>query len=399
MTITFVSNFMNHHQEPLCSRLYETQGVTFTFIQTQPMTKERILGGWALNESMISYVYSWYKDEAFCRKKILESDIVLLGFNKLPKELVYERLSSGKITLRISERIYKEGRWKAISPRGLLAKYMEHIRYNRKPVYMLCADAYAAGDFHLIGAYRKKLLRWGYFPETRLPGEHDVVDGVSDGPVRLCWAGRMIAWKHPEYAIKLAKTLVARGYDFTIQMIGDGALKDDLEIYVRKKHLQQHVIFRETLTPYEVREVMEKSNIFLFTSSYLEGWGAVVNEAMSSACAVVASEEAGSVPYLITNGINGLTFKNGSYESFEKQVLLLMDNRHLRRNLSRAAYDRIVSLWNETEAAKRLVTFCEGLLEGKYKPFTDDGPLSRAPLIKSASFTRTRREGLKQDHV
>lgn len=402
MTITFVSNFINHHQTPLCTKLYETPGVDFVFVQTEKMSKERILGGWAIDESMIAYVRSFQKDEAFCRKRILESDVLLLGFNRLPEDLLDERLSSGKITLRISERIYKEGRWKAISPRGLFAKQKEHLRYKNKPVYMLCADAYAAGDFHLIGAYRNKLLRWGYFPETRLTGERvarDSVDGVSPGAVRLCWAGRMIPWKHPEFAIRLAKTLSEKGYDFTLRMIGGGELRDDLEIEMRALKLQNHVIFCDTMTPYEVRNAMEESNVFLFTSSYLEGWGAVVNEAMNSACAVVASDEAGCVPYLITNGINGLTYSNGSYEMFERQVLRLLEDEELRRKISRAAYARIADLWNETEAAKRLITFCEGLLEGEAEPFDDDGPLSPAPVLKSASFLRTRREGLSQDHV
>ena len=47
---------------------------------------------------------------------------------------------------------------------------------------------------------------------------------------------------------------------------------------------------------------MEKSHIHLFTSNHLEGWGAVVNEAMNSGCAVVANREAGAVPYLIEHG-------------------------------------------------------------------------------------------------
>ena len=40
-----------------------------------------------------------------------------------------------------------------------------------------------------------------------------------------------------------------------------------------------------------------------------EGWGAVVNEAMSSGCAVVADAEAGSVPYLIENSKDGFIYR------------------------------------------------------------------------------------------
>lgn len=47
----------------------------------------------------------------------------------------------------------------------------------------------------------------------------------------------------------------------------------------------------------EVRSYMEKADIYLFTSDFNEGWGAVLNESMNSGCAVVASHAIGSVPF------------------------------------------------------------------------------------------------------
>ena len=38
---------------------------------------------------------------------------------------------------------------------------------------------------------------------------------------------------------------------------------------------------------------MEKCHIHIFTSNHLEGWGAVVNEAMNSGCCEVANVQAG----------------------------------------------------------------------------------------------------------
>ena len=42
------------------------------------------------------------------------------------------------------------------------------------------------------------------------------------------------------------------------------------------------------LKPADVRKEMERADIFLFTSDYKEGWGAVLNEAMNARCAIVA---------------------------------------------------------------------------------------------------------------
>lgn len=162
MTFTFVSNYINHHQIPLCDALYERLGRGFAFIQTMPMEAERVEMGWGVAENEIPYVMCLYEDEYECLKRIMESDVVLFGWTGR-EDIVMPRLQSGKTTLRVSERLYREGQWKAVSPRGLIAKYREHIRYRKENVCMLCAGAYAASDFHLIGAYPDKLFKWGYF--------------------------------------------------------------------------------------------------------------------------------------------------------------------------------------------------------------------------------------------
>ena len=56
---------------------------------------------------------------------------------------------------------------------------------------------------------------------------------------------------------------------------------------------------------------MEKTGIFLFTSDRQEGWGAVLNEAMNSGCAVVASHLIGAVPFLKKKKKNGLVYSSG----------------------------------------------------------------------------------------
>ena len=71
------------------------------------------------------------------------------------------------------------------------------------------------------------------------------------------------------------------------------------------------------------------SHIHLFTSNHLEGWGAVVNEAMNSGCAEVGNSQVGAIPYLIKHKQNGLIYKEGSYEDFLACVLSLFEEKEL----------------------------------------------------------------------
>lgn len=391
MRITFVSNYINHHQLPFCKAMSEYgDDVEFFFVQTMPMEEKRLQMGWGVDDKALTYVVRYYENEEQAKDLILNSDIVLFGWTEDKIwDLEQERLSSGRISFRVSERIYREGQWKFISPRGLKKKYLEHIRYRKMPVYLLCTGAYVASDFHLIKSYPGRMLKWGYFPDAA--GDEAVAKRGS-GRTRICWAGRLIDLKHPEFAVKLAAMLRDFGYDFCLDIVGDGPLKDKLSEMVKELSLADVVNLTGGKDPKEVLSYMRGADIFLFTSNYLEGWGAVVNEAMQSGCAVVASGEAGAVPYLIEDGVNGLIYEDGSYEKFAAKVKYLFDNRNKIPVFGQKARDTINNKWNAKNAATELVRFCTELESGKDPVMAPDGPMSPAPVLSPPGFIRTLQE-------
>ena len=381
MTFTFVSNYINHHQMPLCEALRRELGDDFTFIQTMPMEEERVAMGWGVDVRQLPYVQCLYQDEYACRRTIAESDVVLFGWSQR-EDIAAERLASGRVTMRVSERLYREGQWKAVSPRGLAAKYQEHIKYRRKNVCMLCAGAYTASDFHLIGAYPGKLFRWGYFTRLRTYSEEQFnTMKVQDGRLHIVWAGRFIPLKHPEYVVRLAGTLRDKGCPFFIHMLGDGELEPQIRQDVDQAGLAESFRFYGYTEPEQVRDVMEQCHIHLFTSNHLEGWGAVVNEGMNSGWVEVVNEQVGAAPYLIRHGENGLVYPKDRYGKMEALVLDLFENWETRRRMGRAAYETIRDVWNAEYAAKELLRFAEGLLRGEIVP-GKEGPLTAAPILR-----------------
>ncbi|WP_051594228.1 MULTISPECIES: glycosyltransferase family 4 protein [unclassified Butyrivibrio] len=392
MVITFVSNYINHHQIPFCdamSSLFED--VEFHFVQAMPMEEKRITMGWAVNPKDYPYVSLFYEDKKYCEDLILNSDVVIFGWTEgITSDLERRRLASGKLSFRVSERIYRGSRIKWLTPRGLLKKYDEHIRYRKKPVYLLCAGAYVSADFKLIHAYPRKMLKWGYYPDVK---DRSFKVSETDNKIRLCWAGRFIKLKHPEFAIELCKELEKFGYDYELKMIGDGYMRAELEKAVSDAGLSANVSFQGNLKPEEVTTHMKDSDIFLFTSNYLEGWGAVVNEAMQCGCAVVASKEAGSVPFLIKDGENGLTYKNGDCDEFKKKVLSLFQEKYKILQFAKNGYDTIEKVWNAKNASMEFVRFCREYIDGAVPRPADIGPMSKAEIIKPESILRAMAEG------
>lgn len=89
----------------------------------------------------------------------------------------------------------------------------------------------------------------------------------------ILWVGRLLEWKHPDDALQVAKRLKVAGYVFTMNIIGTGALEQKLKDMIEQYQLNDCVHMLGPMPPESVREYMESSQIFLFTSDRNEGWG------------------------------------------------------------------------------------------------------------------------------
>ena len=380
MKITMISNYINHHQIPFSKAFYEEEGIEYCFIQTEPMEEERVKMGWGLDPKSLPYVKLLYEEEETCKKLIMESDILLVGWQER-EELIKPRLDADKFTIRMSERLYREGQWRAISPRGLLRKYKEHTKYRKGNVYLLCYGAYVPSDFQIVRAYPGKMYRFGYFPETKcFEGNTLFEQKPSLDTVHMVWAGRFMPLKHPEFVTRLARDLKEKGYAFHIHFVGGGELEEELHKQREEWELKDEITMYGFQSPSKVREIMEQSHIHLFTSNYLEGWGAVVNEAMNSGCAEVANSEVGAVPFLIKHEKNGLIYKEGSYEDFRNCVFSLFEDKEKITRYGKAAYESIITEWNAENAARQILRFYDNWQKGVIDPPVS-GPLSIAPVI------------------
>ncbi len=387
MKFTFVSNYINHHQIPFCTAMRDKLGEDFTFIQTEPMEEERIKMGWKQEENL-PYVKYAYQEKQECERLIIESDMVLWG-GLDDETMLKPRLEAGKPVIRYSERLYKTGQWKAISPRGLKKKYYDHTQYRDAQVYLLCAGGFVASDFNIIKAYPNKMFKWGYFPEFREYSEEELDQLFANKPyangerVEIVWAARMIDWKHPDMVVLAAKELLKFKKNFHITMIGTGELEEKIRKKIKRMHLEEYITLAGAKTPEEVREAMEKADFFWMTSDRQEGWGAVMNEAMNSGCMVIAYWKEGATPYLINNGKNGMYYDVWHPQMISGLTNFSMISHRYVQEVGRAAYETIAKEWNAEVAATRLLMIAEDIVAGREPQILwESGPCSKAEIIK-----------------
>ncbi len=375
MKFLFVSNWFTPHQAPLCKAIQKSLQISeFHFLETIPISQDTPVG-WLYTGEKPQYVVSredYLENKASYDQKILDADVVVIG--SAPDDFIIERLKQGKLTFKYSERFYKTPFHLKNIFRRMVGAYLHHGRFQKYPLYMLAASAYTASDASVFGNYKNKCYRWGYFPSFVPHEKQDLLASKSQGStVKLLWAGRMIDWKHPELIVSVAKHLETKKCDFSITVIGDGEMRQMVEGLVKERALDTKVTFVGTKTPEQVREYMDEADIFLFTSDRQEGWGAVLNEAMNSGCAVVADKAIGSVGYLLKHEKNGLIYDDA------KQLPLLVErlvDPELRLRLAGAAYTTIETEWNAQVAAERLVDLSKHLMHNARCDLFQSGPCS-----------------------
>jgi len=371
MKVIFASNYLNHHQLSFSIEMIkETEG-QFIFIATEEISEERVALGYTDMNSKYPWVIKAYQskeEKERAIEQINQADVVIMG--SAPEYLIEQRLRQNKLVFRYSERIFK-------NKGNAIKNFLRRIKYcffnkNIKRCYMLCASAYAAMDYSKLSLYVGKTYKWGYFPELKHYNDiNSLIENKKNNSI--LWVGRFIEWKHPEVGLEVARRLKEDGYCFNLSFIGCGELEETLKKKVKEENLENFITFLGSMSTEQVRAYMEESEIFLFTSDRNEGWGAVLNEAMNSACAVVASHSIGSVPFLIQDYENGLIFKDGQADDLYKKVKFLLDNPTLRKKISMNAYETIYKQWNASNAAKRLILLSKEILSGnkKAEPFKD----------------------------
>lgn len=384
MKLVFVSNYINHHQIPLSNELYRILKDDYKFIQTMPMDKERIALGWKADTSCpyVIHAYKSDKERQFAQMLIDEADAVIFGAISSHPWLD-NRAERNKLTFIYSERIYKQGQWKALSPANRETVRREYLGYQNKKFYILAASAYLGADLNLFKGYKNKIYKWGYFTEF-----HDKIPLKNNSKITLLWVGRLIDWKHPMMFIDLIQQLAEKGYDFEAKLIGTGPLQEKIIKNAKYQQVKNYITMLGAMPPERVRSYMEQSDIFVATSDYQEGWGAVINEAMNSKCAVVCSHAMGAVPYLVNNRRNGMIFRSLNRNELFECVEEIMNDPNFMRALQQQAYQTIANVWSPLNAANRIVKLSTALLNNEDVAF-ENGPCSKDLQIPERKMYRS----------
>jgi glycosyltransferase involved in cell wall biosynthesis len=169
--------------------------------------------------------------------------------------------------------------------------------------------------------------------------------------------------KGHKYLIQAAELLKKESPKIKIIIVGEGPLHMQLQKQVEQIHVEDMVFFlgfRE-----DIPQILCSLDLFVL-SSYLEGMGTSILDAMACRLPVVATK-VGGIPEVVVDGETGLLVPPKRSASLAKAILKLYKNKDLAEKMGEKGYrvvhekfsaesmaDRIIDLYNQLAKKKSI---------------------------------------------
>jgi len=127
---------------------------------------------------------------------------------------------------------------------------------------------------------------------------------------------------------------------------------EKLNIICEKEEIASHTKFLGYLHGDKKIRVFSESDIFILPS-YSEGLPITMLEAMATGLPIIATP-VGAIPEIIEDGINGFLVKSGDYKALAKKIVVLAQNKKLRRKMGQNNIEKIKKKYDKNVVIKKL---------------------------------------------
>ncbi len=147
-------------------------------------------------------------------------------------------------------------------------------------------------------------------------------------------------------------------------LVGDGALRDDIERWIAARQLAARVRLVSALPHEEIARVMNTLDVLVLpsqtTPTWKEQFGHVLIEAMASGVPVIGSNS-GAIPEVI--GDAGIIFPEGDVSALRDALATLQNDAARRTQLAQRGRARVLAQYTHAHIAAANIAFFETILE------------------------------------
>lgn len=148
---------------------------------------------------------------------------------------------------------------------------------------------------------------------------------------KVIFVGRLVEQKNLPMWLEIAERVAQVIPEARFELIGDGVLRDELKSLVARKGLLDKVFFRGFVSYQDLPKIYQEASVFLITSFY-EGFGRVVAEALANRLAVVAPCITG-IEDIVVDGRSGYLHSPGDVIGMSTSVINLLRTPSLSKEM------------------------------------------------------------------
>jgi len=151
--------------------------------------------------------------------------------------------------------------------------------------------------------------------------------------------------------IRAVKLLVDEGIEVTLDIIGSGKQKDELQELVEKLKLNDVVIFEGNKPKAHVLKALKNAHCTVVPSRS-EAFGYVVIEGMSVGTCVIGANNTGIKETIIDNE-TGLLFETGNHTNLAEKLKMVLLDSDFRNQLAINGHQRFLDFYETSKAIQR----------------------------------------------
>ena len=318
MRIVFWQNIISPHQSFFIRKLAENNDVILAV--NEEISFDRITQGWKKPDTgKAQIVILNTKDFAFELLNRNEGAVHIFSGIAVYKNLkeVFNKIDKKQTIGVIVEPVSTSGWQKHIKR---LLYYFKYLKYNQKIDFIFAMGNLGVDWYKSVGFPPKKIHRFQYF--TELPSYQSIPSNSLNSIPNFIFIGQLIDRKNITALIRAFTHL--KDEQFLLEIIGDGPLKVKLENVVKENNLENKVVFYGNLENNNAMDILAKADYLILPSKF-DGWGAVINEALSRGVKVITNTNCGA-SCIVEEMQRGVVYRDNEENALETAIYTVLLN-------------------------------------------------------------------------